>query len=927
QQLDWPRHKVWCKVHCSRAQSQAGGSEGNSVASSSSTAFPATVAAAPVEVKTSEMDSIRRNENVHVLGDESTTKGGKMMTPSSSGSSQTSGHSSGTDCSLNSLTGSSSATLAAASSNAAISSSDPLAALLSGQPELLVLLNKQSTSHLPRLPPPLDPSALLAAANSNALFSSLALMTNQMQLQHQQQQEQQRQQDAAAAAAAAVSSLPAPHLFPPMLGSLSSLGLTNVSMPPPPSSFPSVSAFDPANTAALIAALTQQAASQQQQPPRFDLGASDPTPLMSSLLSGRSSSIPTTSSFVPPRPSMVSHPTFTVPKPPIQPSQSRGLSFSSAFSSTSSLHSIVSSASSTPSNPFSFDSQPSSMQKIIDPKPSMTVPPLRPKAVARRSGKPAAVASGVAAAAAAAAPCAAAAVEDQHRLQASSCASTSSTSAGSGSVPAAPASRAGSLVQSPDRFERPEGSRKRMTPSPQDDKKWIHVDKKYFNFLMTSPLDYDAIKEKLKSGAGKAVKEVKRPVVEDDDDCQIIGEVIKRRYRDHTENVIYNVTYNEHMAEIRDKHLMMSRHQATVLRLRYIAEHVIRSLNEFGWAVVDHFLGDDHVGHCAKEMVKLYEKGLFTAGQLMDNSDDEEFAPHHHPRNENDIKSVRSDYIYWYDGVDKRATEAVTTRLLVSMLDAMIMHFGNRIEGKEIGGRSRAMLAIYPGDETRYVKHVDNPNEDGRLITCIYYCNANWNLKEHGGALRLFPETSECAMDVDPQADRLVFFWSDRRNPHEVMPVLRHRFAVTIWYMDRQERKAELERKARRRAAARDAAAAASKPMAMEHDGATTRMLVRQQPAQLGAVLQFGSARQTHASTPHMGDAAAAASVSATALGLPPQAAAVGRAASPRSRSDNNVARVFAVARSECTQDEVSDDEEMSDFIPPNNGAQPDYEI
>lgn len=48
----------------------------------------------------------------------------------------------------------------------------------------------------------------------------------------------------------------------------------------------------------------------------------------------------------------------------------------------------------------------------------------------------------------------------------------------------------------------------------------------------------------------------------------------------------------------------------------------------------------------------------------------------------------------------------------------------------------KAMVACYPPTGSHYILHVDNPNQDGRVITAIYYLNLHWDALRSGGSLR-----------------------------------------------------------------------------------------------------------------------------------------------------------------------------------------------
>ncbi|NXX38193.1 EGLN1 protein, partial [Tricholaema leucomelas] len=205
---------------------------------------------------------------------------------------------------------------------------------------------------------------------------------------------------------------------------------------------------------------------------------------------------------------------------------------------------------------------------------------------------------------------------------------------------------------------------------------------------------------------------------------------------------------------------------------RLALEYIVPCMNKHGICVVDDFLGKELGGLVAQEVRALHHTGRFTDGQLVSQKSDSS-------------KDIRGDKITWVEGKEPGCQ---TIRLLMNSMDDLIRHCNGKLGNYKINGRTKAMVACYPGNGTGYVRHVDNPNGDGRCVTCIYYLNKDWDAKVNGGILRIFPEGKAQFADIEPKFDRLLFFWSDRRNPHEVQPAFATRYAITVWYFDADER-------------------------------------------------------------------------------------------------------------------------------------------
>lgn len=157
--------------------------------------------------------------------------------------------------------------------------------------------------------------------------------------------------------------------------------------------------------------------------------------------------------------------------------------------------------------------------------------------------------------------------------------------------------------------------------------------------------------------------------------------------------------------------------------LRQISSEIVKDMRRYGLSVVDNLyarLGLQTLSESIlTEVTNLYQKNprVFRDGGLVRDV---------LPSNE----LVRSDKVVWFKGNENYCRNINflirTIDTIVSMCSMITEEAPNPIKDCTIRSRTKAMVACYPGNQSRYVKHVDNPQGDGRCITCIYYLNKNW---------------------------------------------------------------------------------------------------------------------------------------------------------------------------------------------------------
>ena len=153
---------------------------------------------------------------------------------------------------------------------------------------------------------------------------------------------------------------------------------------------------------------------------------------------------------------------------------------------------------------------------------------------------------------------------------------------------------------------------------------------------------------------------------------------------------------------------------------------IAAELKSASFCVVDGLLGGQAHRALRREVMALRSAGRLRASQLAGGRTGGSTAFTH--------SAIRGDHMGWFTGNEASLWPGGTLARYLTRVDTLVAQLGPRVpELAQIGSRSKAMVACYPGGGARYVRHCDNSCQasegercNGRRLTAILYLNEAW---------------------------------------------------------------------------------------------------------------------------------------------------------------------------------------------------------
>ncbi|MCB4807125.1 2OG-Fe(II) oxygenase [Tamlana sp. 62-3] len=193
-------------------------------------------------------------------------------------------------------------------------------------------------------------------------------------------------------------------------------------------------------------------------------------------------------------------------------------------------------------------------------------------------------------------------------------------------------------------------------------------------------------------------------------------------------------------------------------------EKIIEDLAKQQYCIVEDFFSNNEVELLRDSLLKRKTEDDFKKAAIGNRT------------NENIIKSIRGDLIFWIDELMANAAEGLFFAKINDLIGYLNRTCFLGVLFKEFH------YAIYPKG-TFYKRHIDTfQNDDRRKLSFVCYLNEDGWLPENGGELVLYLKNEE--KTIYPFPGRVVIFESQIIE-HEVKPVNTQRFSITGWLKTR----------------------------------------------------------------------------------------------------------------------------------------------
>jgi len=159
------------------------------------------------------------------------------------------------------------------------------------------------------------------------------------------------------------------------------------------------------------------------------------------------------------------------------------------------------------------------------------------------------------------------------------------------------------------------------------------------------------------------------------------------------------------------------------------AARLAKGLEEDGFAWVDNFLGEPVASYIREEMLIMERNGTLRQSELAGGKTGKNMRY--------SMAAVRGDIVRFVEGTKDEGCYNIG--LLKEFSDQIVIRVQERVEElqDQVIQRGKLMCTCYPGDKDdnmpcgqggpcRYIRHCDNPDRNGRVLTALYYLNKNW---------------------------------------------------------------------------------------------------------------------------------------------------------------------------------------------------------